>query len=322
MEMNLQSVTNFLTEKLAVYKKVVLFPHELPDCDALGSTYALQQAILLNFPEIDVRIAGLTEDVLKRVPKFFRVAQKSVDAEFCHEALGIICDTANTARVLSQLHKECQETLRIDHHIKIETIADYEWVEDARSSTCEMVSLILKTNGWKVNESLLQALYFGLITDTNRFLYDHTTKITFEVMAWMMTYDFDREAIHNQLYLRTFDEAKLDNELFTYVKAHEEGYATLYIDKPMIEERYQDINLSGKIYLMANFIEVKIWLYIYYSEDLNIYKCSIRSREYPVNLIANKFGGGGHRLASGFKLDKLEDSQLVEAEIQKMLKGE
>lgn len=320
--MNLESITNLLKNKVKIYKNIVLFVHEVPDCDAIGSTYALQQFLKLNFPNLDVRIAGTTKEVLSKLPRFFNVNQLPVDEEFCHSSLGIICDTANSERILSQLHNECKELVRIDHHIKIETIGQYEWVDDTKSSTCEMVGLILRTWNLKVNETVLQSLYFGLLTDTNRFLYPSTSELTFSLMTWMMSFNFNREVVHDELYLKSFDDALKDHELFNRVKVYEAGYATLFLSKDEVEQDFLDFNLANKVYLMAGFNEIKIWVYVYYDFDLKVYKGSIRSRTYPVNLIANKFGGGGHKLASGFKLQTFEQVNEVEQEIKKMLKGE
>ena len=317
MELNIEKTISLLQQKLNEYTQFVLFVHELPDCDAIGSAFAFKKWIELNFSNKDVRIAGITKKEIDSFPNFFNIAYLPVDVGFCKNSFGIIFDTANQERVLSHLNIECKETLRIDHHIKTQDFADFEYIDDTKSSTCEMVGLIFKDWNLKMDSTILQSLYFGLLTDTNRFLYDHTTSQTYSLMAWMSNFGFDKELVHNQLYLRNEKDAILDNKLFKKVK-FKNGYATLFLSK-LDNKLFKQKSFSGKVYLMANFKDVKVWTLVYYDENLKKWKGSIRSREYPVNLVANKFNGGGHRLASGFSLKKWSQRKDLEKEIQKLL---
>ncbi len=70
---------------------------------------------------------------------------------------------------------------------------------------------------------------------------------------------------------------------------------------------------------MANIEDFKIWFAIYWNEQKQAWKGSIRSREYPVREIAAKFGGGGHELAAGFSLSSLKEVKSVIEEVKKML---
>lgn len=318
MVLNLETATQTIVKKLNQYSKIVLFVHEAPDCDAIGSAFSMQNFINLNFKDKDVRIAGLTDTEINSLPEFFKDAKATVDADFCHNALGIVFDVANQERVLSHLNHACSETIRIDHHIKVQEFCDYEYVDDSKSSTCEMMGLFYRLSGLAVNEIILESLYFGLLTDTNRFLYDHTTTSTYDLMTWMSQNKFDKELVHNQLYLKDIREAKLDNKLFKKIK-FKDGYATLFLrkwDNYWLKQK----TFSSKVYLMAGFKDVQIWTLVYYDENLKTWKGSIRSREYPVNQIAQCFNGGGHRLASGFKLKEFSETKEVEAKIVEMLK--
>ena len=60
--------------------------------------------------------------------------------EFYAEALGIIIDTATSDRVSNPRYALCKEICKIDHHIPKESYGDYEWVEEHRSSSCEMIA--------------------------------------------------------------------------------------------------------------------------------------------------------------------------------------
>ncbi|KAF5295604.1 hypothetical protein FQA39_LY12777 [Lamprigera yunnana] len=48
-------------------------------------------------------------------------------------------------------------------------------------------------------------------------------------------------------------------------------------------------------------------------------KVSLRSRDYAVVEVAQKFNGGGHKLASGAKLEKLSDVKIIVEELERLI---
>ena len=63
---------------------------------------------------------------------------------------------------------------------------------------------------------------------------------------------------------------------------------------------------------MSNIKNIKIWTLVYFDEGLQKWKGSIRSREYDVSQIAIQFNGGGHKNASGGRIDNFKESFLYE----------
>ena len=60
-----------------------------------------------------------------------------------------------------------------------------------------------------------------------------------------------------------------------------------------------------------NFIkELKCWAFSSFDENSKIFKINIRSRNIPINQVAEKFNGGGHKFASGARL---KDEEMVDA---------
>ena len=53
--------------------------------------------------------------------------------------------------------------------------------------------------------------------------------------------------------------------------------------------------------------EILVW--VFFSEDtkMNVIKANIRSRGPIINEVASKFGGGGHKFASGARLKSWEE---------------
>lgn len=123
-----KSILKFILDKIKEYENISLFFHELPDFDALGSCFALEEFIKDNFQNKNIKIIGL--DILPSVFgstlfKFDREKNKATK-EFLKSSLGIISDTANSDRIFTKKHVLCSETIRIDHHPQVETISDFE----------------------------------------------------------------------------------------------------------------------------------------------------------------------------------------------------
>lgn len=316
MVIDLKKINKLLTQ-IENNDKITLFVHENPDCDTIGSAFAFKLFIEENFKNKDVRIAGLSSIDKSFLFPFFDINFYEVDKKFAQESIGIVFDVSTQARILTQLNIFCKWTFLIDHHQFPEKIANIQIVDSNCSSTCELVGLIfLKiSKKYKINNLISNSLYFGILTDTNRFLYPMVNENTFLLMQYLYKNNLDRELVHNQLYLKDLNDVELDHNLFSLINFDLlKGYATLFIDKKY-NEKFNKKSFNGKIYLMANIKDIEIWTMVYYDEYLQKWKGSIRSRKYDVSKIANKFNGGGHKLASGFSLKDFKEVKLLEEEI-------
>ena len=63
---------------------------------------------------------------------------------------------------------------------------------------------------------------------------------------------------------------------------------------------------SDFVNLLSGVEEYKIWMALTENVVDHNWRVSLRSRDYAVNKVAEKYNGGGHMLASGAKLASLE----------------
>lgn len=322
MELDVKKI-NSLLNKIESSNKICLFVHENPDCDTIGSAFAFKLFIEKNFSNKDVRISGLSNIDKDYLLPFFDREYLPVDRNFAQESIGIIFDTSTQSRILSQLNVFCVWTCLIDHHLLTEETTDLSIVDSSSSSTCEIVASIFLnlSKKYEIDAQIANALYFGILTDTNRFLYQSVCTNTFKIMEWLCSNGLSREEVHNQLYLNDIEDVELDHKLFSMINFNiENHYATLFIDQKY-NKKFNQKSFTGKVNLMANIKNIDIWTLVYYDENLQKWKGSIRSRKYSVNEIAAKFGGGGHRLASGFTLKDFKETKILEMEIKEFLEN-
>ncbi|MCV3728602.1 bifunctional oligoribonuclease/PAP phosphatase NrnA [Ureaplasma miroungigenitalium] len=286
------------------FSKASIFVHKNPDCDALGSAFALARILRLNAFWLDVKIVGMNTLDEKDFKNLFELTDEEVGLDFIKESVGFIVDTANSERVLSNLHTFCKKTILIDHHVKNPTYTDFMYIDDTSIAACEMIGLALKNSSLNYDLKTLEYLFIGLCTDSNRLMYDKVDDDTYNLMGWFYKNGVKHQKIYNQLYARNFQEALFDAQLMTKMVIDENvGYLLV---QPEWNEIYNFDRWGEKVNLLASVREAKIWFVIYYVPEDQHYKISLRSADYPIRLVANEYNGGGHDLAAGCYLDSLD----------------
>ena len=215
-------------------KKVSIFVHVHPDFDALGSASAMKSFLISK--GIDAKIIGLENVKITSSNEIFMIDNQTIISdEFISNSIGLILDTANEARVLTQKHTLCKSTIRIDHHPFIEKIAKYEWVDDQISSTSEMVGWwILQNNKQTLGYEISNFLYAGILTDTGNLMQLNTTSSTFELVRKFYDYDFDKQYIQDKIYLQNLKNLKIEAEISQNIKVTKNNVGYFIFTKKFI----------------------------------------------------------------------------------------
>ena len=133
------------------------------------------------------------------------------DEEYA-DALGLVLDTATAKRVSNQKFALCREVIKIDHHIPIETYGDYQWVEEERSSTCEMIAHFYDTfsDELKIDTEAATYIYAGMVTDSGRFRFRDVSAETMRLAGVMLKNDINTDVLFANLYMKDFKEFKFE----------------------------------------------------------------------------------------------------------------
>lgn len=315
----MKEAVNIIIEKIKAYDNISLFFHERPDFDALGSCFALREFIQHNFPSKNIKIIGLDSlpEIYGSTLFDFKHKDNATSDEFIKSSLGIISDTANSARVYSRKNIICKETIRVDHHPQVETIADYEWIDPMMPATCEMWANLFFQTKYKVTSECAKYLYAGIITDTGRFLHSNTLPSTYEITGKLIATGFSRTEVHDSIYLRDKTQIMFTNYLMKKVKI-EDGIAYFVIPKGA-HKKFNIFPQLSMVHLLSDIKNVLIWSTLYFDEQTKGWKGSIRSKGIQINHIAAEFNGGGHKFAAGFTLNNEKDFSLVIKRLKKYL---
>lgn len=301
----------YILKKIEKYTNISLFFHERPDFDTLGSCFALKEFIGDNYPNKTVKIVGLDTlpDLYASSLFYFdRDANYATD-EFISSSLGIVSDAANNARVYSRKNSLCKETIRVDHHPLLETFCDFEWIDPMTSSACEMWADLFFKSGKIISSNCAKYLYAGIITDTNRFLSGTTSPLTYLMVSKLTACGFNRNEVHDSIYLQDERQIYFTTYLMRRLKVlNKIAYFTIpkgTHKKFNIYPQYSMVDLLSKIK------NVDVWTTLYFDEQTQNWKGSMRSRRVQINHIAAEFGGGGHKFAAAFTLTAEKDFEKV-----------
>lgn len=278
------------------HEKIIIHRHNRPDGDALGSQIGLKNIIKENFPEKQVWAVG--DD-----PRFFGFMEDSQMDEIPDStyegALAVILDSGSKHLISDERYALAASTVRIDHHIFTDTIADEEVIDTSFESCCGMIAEFARESGLRLNPLAAKSLYTGMVTDSGRFRYDGTTARTFRLASFLMEQKFDTNELFRGLYADDLSSKQLKAKFLLKIQVTEAGVAYIYTTAEEFAALNTDVFTvsRGMVNTMADIRGVDIWAN--FTETEKGVLCEIRSSRYNINPIAVKYGGGGHAKASG-----------------------
>ena len=307
-----QAILNAITR----YDTIIIHRHKNPDGDAMGSQIGLKHIITENFPGKNVYMVGDNA-------KFYGFMDDSVmdviDDSVYEGALAVILDSGSRHLISDERYSTAAHTVRFDHHIFCEKIADDEVVDTSFESCCGLVAHFALESGLRLNPQSAKALYTGMVTDSGRFRYDSTSARTFAIASKLLEQGIDTNDIFRKLYADSLENKQLKAQFIMKVQLTANKVAYIYTTR----EEFDAMDLDtftvsrGMVNTMADLKGVGIW--VNFTETEKGVLCELRSGDLNINPIAVKYGGGGHAKASGATVADRETAMAMLADLDAML---
>lgn len=318
--MNRQVMEQIL-QKITEYERIFIFRHIRNDGDCVGATKGLKAIIKATWPEKQVYII---DKETARYLEFMGSDDEEMPEEAYAGALGIVLDTASEARISNKNYLLCDYLIKIDHHIPLENYGDICWVEEERSSACEMVVKFYDTfkDTLKLTCEAATHLYTGMVTDSGRFKYEGVTGDTLRYAATLLDAGVDTETLYARLYLEAFEYLKFKAHIYQRMEITENGVAYIYIDKAMQEEF--GLSLEQASACIGNLDKIRgaiCWIaFIENGDEEQSVRVRLRSRFVHINSVAEKYRGGGHACASGATVYGMDEVKALLADADATVK--
>ena len=296
-----------ILKEIEKYSNIVIARHIGVDPDAMASEIALRDTIKLNYPEKNVYAVGTGGAKFK-----FLGSLDNPEIKY-EETLLITVDVPDKKRVDCIKMDDFKQIIKIDHHPFIEKFSDLEYIDEKASSVCQIIMEMIYELNLKSSNEIMEKLFLGLVSDTNRFLFSNSTYKTFEIVSRVIKdYNLDIASLYYPLYERPLNEIKLFGYEAENMNLTKNGVGYFIVTNDILKKFNVDVAASGN--MINNFNNVKellVWIGITEDTKNKLYKVNIRSRGPIINEIAEKYNGGGHKLASGAKLYNKEDIEKI-----------
>ena len=290
-------------------KRFLLTVHTNPEGDALGAELAFynllkklgKSALIINEDEVPYGYNFLPG--INNIQKKIRNKRhlKKIDFD-CFVILD--CSDPQRTGEIYKINTQGKPFLNIDHHISNNKFGDVNWIEPYTSSTSEMIYKLFKKLRVPFDKDTATCLYVGILTDTGSFRYSNTSGSTHKAVADLLRFKLNVPQIYKNIYENIpFDDMKLLGKILPDMR-HEAGGKIIWfqVEKNLLRNKKLSFDLTEHVLSFGRAIkdgEVTVL----FKENLGVkdeIRVNFRSQgKVDVNKIAQFFGGGGHKTASG-----------------------
>ena len=297
------------------YDNIVIARHIGVDPDAMASQVGLRDAIKLSFPNKNVYAVGAGGS------KFPYLGVLDHFEGDYSKTLLIVLDTPDKRRVDCSNVDDFSYKIKIDHHPHVESFCNIEVIDDQASSTCELIMRMIYETHLKVNKPIMEKLFQGLVSDTNRFLFSNSKAETFEIVSKVLRdYKLDIADLYADLMMRPLTEIRLQGYMSESMQITEHGVGYMIITDEVLKKYGADVASPGNMINNFNYIEeILVWVAVTEDVKNDIFKINIRSRGPVINHVAERYSGGGHKMASGARTKTIDEVKILIDELDKVV---
>jgi phosphoesterase RecJ-like protein len=295
-----------LLEAFRSHSRFILTSHSRPDGDAVGSVLALAEILEQLGHKTTIILADAVPAVYRTLPNVSRIHHASsaadIDPDPTTPAILLECDGIQRTGLLGL---EGRTLINIDHHASGRNFGAVNWIDENACAVAAMVYRIAIAAKVQITPSMATCLYTSIVSDTGFFTYSSTTAHTFALVHDLATRGASPGQIARDVYFsNSVSKIRLLGAALSNL--HTEGtIAWAWVTS-------QDMDLAGAeaedcegvVNYLISIAGVESAVFLREVPDASQFRLSIRSKgKLDVARIAEHFGGGGHRSASGCTID-------------------
>lgn len=277
--------------------------HLRPDGDGVGSSLGLCWLLRSLGKDAEVVLKDAIPISYLNLPGADEVKQIS-EVNGQYDAVFII-ECSNLARPDIE-GLEAQVTVNIDHHSTSEHFGTINWIDPTASAVGEMIYNLCKAIGGRISKEIAECLYLAIVSDTGSFHFSNTTDRTLKVASELVKVGVKPANISEIIYNSyPWSRIELMRQVLDTVRRDASGRIAYMRQTLAMEENSEavDGDNNGFVNIPLSAKEVEVVLYMRETKT-DVYRVSLRSKgSINVAHVAEKFGGGGHRNASGLRIE-------------------
>lgn len=314
--------------------RILITSHYSPDPDAIGSSLYVYNILKNNLrdKEISVCIEGSLPYSFEFLNGFTEIDNNLLIEKITEYKPDLLImldgnnykrfskDEGDSEKVSEYIKENGVKTITVDHHPESGKDKVDIYINNRRSSTCEEVYYIFTEDfDFKTEKEEQEAVLFGILGDTGRFLYKNDKhRDTFSIVSEMIDAGLSVEYLWGKMSSLTIHHMEILSELIHNLH-QKDNYNYSYLTDEFVND-LRERNIDEDIYDLTYHmfvnqyirdVEPNKWGFVLipsFDTSKNIYRGSFRAVENSVDtsVLARLMNGAGHKGASGFKL-KAED---------------
>ena len=313
-------------------RQILIIAHTNPDGDAIGSSLALYHYLKYLRKNVCVIMPNQFPDFLRWLPGADNIMNYDYYTDVANrkiaEADVICCLDFNKLDRVDDIAEKVRESkarkVMIDHHLDPEHFADITISHPDQSSTCELLYRFLCDLGYyyKMNTTVATCIYTGMMTDTGGFTYNSNNPELFFIVSMLLQKHVDKDLVYRKVNYnfsasRLFLQGQVLSDMEVLPDYHT---AILTLTKEQQQKyHYSKGDSEGFVNIPLQIKDVIFTCFLREDTEKDIVKISLRSiGEFPCNLVAEEFNGGGHKNASGGELQK-SDAKMATIRFKEVL---
>lgn len=296
--MSLASVVQAIRDR----QSFILTSHARPDGDAIGSQIALGLAL----ESLGKTVRFVNRDPAPHPYRHFPAVNRiETMAAFDGRADAVIvmeCSSLDRAEVTGF---DTLFVINIDHHAGNAMYGAENWFDGSAAAVAEMAAAVIDALGVPWTPEIATHLYLGIATDTGSFRHANITARTFDLCRRIADAGVEPAALAREIFDSfSIGRVRLMGEMLHAMELHSHNrLAVLYFDDALLERCGATVDdTDGLVNIPLGAKDVVAVVLIKAQAD-GSFRVSLRSKgDVNVRDVAQRWGGGGHKNASGCTL--------------------
>ncbi len=293
-------MVELILREIRARRRFVVTSHARPDGDGIGSALACGQILRMMGKDAEVVMHDGVPRIYQNLPFADGVVQ--ADAVPPNDAV-ILLECDGTRRALLEGLDECF-LINIDHHVSGRNFGHINWIDSSVMATAELIFRLARLACVPVDRDIATCLYTGLMTDTGSFMFEGTNEHTFTVARELVLAGADPALCARHIYFG-HSTAKLRLLGAALSNLHREGpLAWIWITQEQMQRfGAREEDCEGLVNYALSIGDVQVAIF-FREQPEGRFRVSLRSKgEVNVSTVAEHFGGGGHKCASGCSIE-------------------
>jgi bifunctional oligoribonuclease and PAP phosphatase NrnA len=295
-----------LLEAFRSTPRFILTSHARPDGDAIGSVLALAEVLDQLGCQTDIILADPIPLIYRTLPNVDRIHITPSTLDIVPDpgvpAILLECDGIERTGLLG-LEDRC--LINIDHHASGRPFAWINWIDEHACAVAAMVYRIAIAAKVEITPGMATCLYTAILSDTGSFTYASTNTETFAVVHDLAARGANPSQIARDVYFSN-PASKIRLLGTALSNLHTDGPLawTWVTNQDMDSAGAEAEDCEGVVNYLISIAGVESAVFLRELPSASQFRLSIRSKgKIDVAQVAETFGGGGHRSASGCTLD-------------------